>query len=945
MKRIDRIYDYVQRETENLSEDALTEESGVTTKDVSDALNIQRSNASKDLNALVREGVLDKLDGRPVRYVSKAVFRHKPFSKYVESYREGASSSEPSTTMIKKDTIPYTDDIFKRIIGTNGSMKNSMEQAKAAILYPPRGLNCLIIGPTGSGKTYFAHTMYQFARQNNIVEESKDMIVFNCADYASNPELLMSHLFGHVKGAFTGADEEKDGLISLADGSFLFLDEIHRLPPEGQEMIFYFMDNGTYAKLGETTKNHQANVRIICATTEDPTSSLLNTFVRRIPITIQLPNFKDRPSKEKIDLVRMMMAMEAKRIQRKITLTEDVVKALIGSVSYGNVGQLKSNVQLVTARAFLNHMDRDELVITIDELNDSIKDGLISLAHNRQMTSDLSQHLTPKMVISPNEPLSIFEEDSYELPYNLYDIIGDKAAVLKADGFNQDAINHFISTDINVHLKSFYRNHGFTFDSETKLAEIVDASIIDTTRAIFEYVKEALDYKFQSNFLYAMGLHISSFLIRLQSGELAGSGDNENIKNMVMHYEKELEVAKEVKKMIERDHRVEVPESEVHYLTILLVSLKETNSEGRIGIVVAAHGNSTASSMVQVVSQLLKVDNLRSVDMPLEMKPKEAYYVLVQEVKEVDEGSGVLLLVDMGSLVTFAPDIQKETGIEVRTVDMVTTSIVLEAARKATLLETRLDTLHDALTNFHGYSAISQEEPDKNQQKQAIIAICASGQGTAQRMKELIDNYLTQHLKTEIKVFPISIVDLEQRIRTIEKEYHIIATTGITNPEVEAPFIPMDVLFSTDGYKVIDQVLTHQQPEPPTTFTKEQAQATCYEYLKKSFTFINPDKLMEPLWELMSLIVEDVQLKPPLTFYVNLCMHTAGAIERELRDDTLTVDEDELERMTSDIVYQQLLPSFDWLKQTLQVTFSRGEQYYMYQIVKKEYNTQKDTLK
>ena len=100
-------------------------------------------------------------------------------------------------------------------------------------------------------------------------------------------------------------------------------------------------------------KSHHADVRIICATTENPTSSLLNTFVRRIPIIIQLPNFSDRPAKEKIDLLKVMVSMEAARIQRRISLSEDVVKALIGSVSYGNVGQLKSNVQLVTARGSL----------------------------------------------------------------------------------------------------------------------------------------------------------------------------------------------------------------------------------------------------------------------------------------------------------------------------------------------------------------------------------------------------------------------------------------------------------------------------------------------------------------------------------------------------------------------------------------------------------------
>ncbi|MFW7433523.1 sigma 54-interacting transcriptional regulator [Vagococcus carniphilus] len=938
MKRIDRVYQYIKEETKHLDVDKLDNGSGITTNQVAEHFNIQRSNASKDLNSLVREGLIDKLDGRPVRYVCKSVFRHKPLSKYVESYRETEAPLPKKT----KEEFFNSDDIFKRVVGAYGSMKNATEQAKAAILYPPKGLNSLIIGPTGSGKTFFAHTMFQFAKKNQVIAKNKEMIVFNCADYASNPELLMSHLFGHVKGAFTGADQEKEGLISLANDSFLFLDEIHRLPPEGQEMVFYFMDNGTFAKLGETQKSHHSTVRIICATTEDPLSSLLNTFVRRIPITIQLPNFKDRTAKEKIDLVKIMMTMEAKRIQRKIILSEDVVKALIGSVSYGNVGQLKSNVQLVTAQSFLNHMEQDEIQITLEELNESIKEGLITLSHDRKSLSELTPLLTPQLVISPNEPLDMFEEDSYELPYNLYEIIGDKAAVLKEDGLSQDAINHFISTDINVHLKSFYRNHGFTFDTENKLTEIIDERIINTTRKIYEYAREALDYDFQTNFLYAMGLHISSFLNRLQNKSELLTQDNENIKNMVAHYPQEMEVAKIFKQIIEEDYQVEVPLSEVHYLTVLLVSLRENKEDGRIGVVVAAHGNTTASSMVQVVTQLLKVDNLRSVDMPLEMKPKEAFEKIVEEVVSVNEGSGVMLLVDMGSLVTFADDIKLETGIEVKVVDMVTTSIVLEAARKSSLLDTTLEDLYESLAHFHGYTMTSQEEVQVSTglsyKEEAIVAICASGKGTAQRMKELIDHYLLSKLKTDIAVFPISIVELNQEIKKIQENYEIIASTGIKDPKLNVPFISMDTLFSEKGPDVLEEVLMKrfEEDDQPMELTMEKAKSICYDYVKESFTFINPDKLLPSIWLFSQKIAEVELIQAEPGFYINLCMHTAGAIERELRQDTLTVSKDDLEEMKDTLVYQRIFPVFEELNQMLQLSFSDNEIYFIYQIIENE---------
>lgn len=953
MKRIEKIYLYVKEKTENLSDSELAMGFGVTTTELSEAMDIQRTNASKDLNQLVREGLLEKIDGRPVRYVDKSVIQYQPLKGHVKSYREKERQPKAETVWSKEasdnsqSSYPL-DDIFQQMIGASGSMKTPVEQAKAAILYPPKGLNCLIVGPTGSGKTYFAHAMFQFAQRNNIVHDQKDLIVFNCADYAHNPELLMSHLFGYVEGAFTGATTTKEGLIHEADGGLLFLDEVHRLPPEGQEMIFYFMDHGTYSRLGETTKTNHADVRIICATTENPASALLNTFVRRIPIIIQLPHFNNRPAKEKVELVKIMVAMEANRIQRKITLSEDVVKALIGSVTYGNVGQLKSNVQLVTARGFLNHIDQPEMVITMAELTDGIKDGMLQLANNREALAELSQYLEPKMVVSPNESLVTVQSDSYELPYNLYEIIGDKAALLKADGLDQEVINNFITTDINVHLKSFYRNHGFTFDTEKKLAEIMDQQIIDITRKIFSFAKAKLGYDFQSNFIYAMSLHISSFLKRIQIGDKRQHDLNENLRNMVLDYPKEFETAQEIKTMIEDAYQLSIPESETYYIAVLLISLRENKSAGRIGIVVAAHGKSTATSMVEVVEKLLNVDNLKAVDMPLEMKPQEALIEIVQAVKAVDEGSGVILLVDMGSLSTFSDEIIRQTGIDVRTVDMVTTPIVLETARKTTLLDTHLNDLYDSLKNFHGYAGMNTLKNKRELglppiKKKMILAICASGEGTAQRMKELIEGYLTPQTEQHLSVVPCSILDVKKRLEELYQQYHIIAATGITDPKINVPFIPMETFFSGEAAEVIehlvydDELAIHDM-----SIDEEAAKRICIEYMEQSFTFINAQKVLPLLWQFVNTVETKLNLEESYTFYINMIMHMAGVLERALRQDPLVVEAELLEEMKKDGFYAEIAKAVLFLNESFKLKIAESEIYYMIHMV---HNSQKDIQK
>lgn len=939
-KRIDRIYMYVKEKTAHLTKAEYDQ--GVTTQEIAEVLGIQRTNSSKDLNQLVREGKLIKTDGRPVRYIYQTLVTHvKPVTKHVVSSKETPVSEEKNTLQID------TKDIFAKIIGANGSMKNSVEQAKAAILYPPRGLNCLITGPTGSGKTYFAHAMYHFAKAHHVIDEETELIVFNCADYANNPELLMSHLFGYAKGAFTGADEEKMGIIDQADGGMLFLDEIHRLPPEGQEMIFYFMDHGTYSRLGETTKSHEANVRIVGATTEDPGSSLLETFVRRIPINIKLPAFEKRPANEKVDLVKIMIAHEANRTQRKISLTEDVAKALIGSVTYGNIGQLKSNIQLVCARGFLNHMQSPEISITIDDLTEGIRSGLIQLASNRSAMAELSKILEPKITVAPNDTIMKIQSDSYELPYNLYDIIGDKAALLKSDGLDQEAINHFISTDINIHLKSFYKDHGFSFNADSKLAEFVDPKIIEVTNQIYVMVKRSLPYEFQQNFIYAMSLHISSFLKKINLGEERHT--NDNIREMAFDFPDEYAVAKEVRSYIETYFQVEIPESEDYYLTVLLVSLRANQASGRIGVVVAAHGNSTASSMVQVVQQLLDAENVRAVDMPLDMDPKTALDRIERNVQEVDEGSGVILLVDMGSLASFNSQIQRDTGIPVRTVDMVTTSLVLETVRKVSVLGTDLDMLHESLKNFRGYAEISSvesvQEAKPIHKKKAVLAICASGEGTAQRIKELIERAVNKRQETELEVLALSIVEVKEELPVIQKEYQIIATTGITDLNIQAPFIPLERFIDQNIEVILDQLLMESELEETEfiSLDEESAKNTCVEFISDNFIFINGSKLIDPMWQFSTQISQTTGIgDEEYGFKINLVMHTAGMIERIIRNELLTVEENELTNTTNDPLYSQLAASVVLLEDQIKVKVPIEEMYYLLRLVhnqldKKEY--------
>ena len=934
MKRKEKVWEYLKTVLPNAPQ-------GVTTSKVAIDLDLVRTNASKELNVLVKEGKLAKTATRPVKY-----FFADQAQPAIASASKEKKAKDQAPKIANKDQKDHQDDIFDHLIGRTSSLKNQIEQAKAAILYPPHGLNVLITGPTGSGKTYFANAMNQFACNQGVISNPR-LTTFNCADYAHNPQLLMSHLFGYVKGAFTGANEDQEGLIQKADGGILFLDEVHRLPPEGQEMIFYLMDHGTYSRLGETDKAHHANLRLICATTEDPESSLLATFVRRIPIVVQMPSFNSRTMRERFGLLRQMLLIEANRIHKKIYFDEDVARSLIGSVTYGNVGQLKSNVQLVCAQGFLNNIqEQDAIYLHFDQLPPNIKEGLSRLANDREQFGDLAKMMDPQMAVAPDDSTALInDEDNYELPYNLYEIIGDKAALLSKEGLDQEAINNFIMTDINVHLKGFYSDKHLERDQDD-LYEIVDQDVVDLTNRLKQILKDA-GYQISTNFLYAMSLHISSFIKRVESGKPLRKVAP-NMISMVQDYPQEFEYAKLVKDEIENHYHLPVPDSELYYLAVLLISLQAEKQNGKVGIVVAAHGNSTASSMVQVVDQLLNPDNLTAFDMSLDMSPQEALKGIEEKVRQVDSGNGVILLVDMGSLSTFDEKISEHTGIKVKSVDMVTTALVLETARKTSLIDSDLENVYREISEFSGYSRTTEREKTEvqhlpkqtdvmtDQQPKAILAICSTGQGTAVKIKKMLDSILVDHLIDDIVVIPISVVDMEQQIAKIQKDYRIVAVTGIARPHLSVPFVSLEKLLQGGGEQfitAIENFTNNIEAENQLETSEEMAKERIQHYLGQYFTFLNPEKVTAVLWEYCK-VVEKGPVKLKNSLKVNLSMHLAGVIERILTQSELTVQQDiQLAAVQNDPVYPMVVKANQMLAESLNITLPEEEVYYVVKLI------------
>ena len=151
----------------------------------------------------------------------------------------------------------------------------------------------LILGETGAGKERVAKLIHARSRR-----AAKPFVVVECAALQEN--LLQSELFGHERGAFTGADRAKPGLFEVADGGTIFLDEIGEISPATQTTLLRVLDTSTFRRLGGTRELH-VDVRVITATNRDIPTMVRHSlfredlYYRLSTITVEVPPLRDRP--------------------------------------------------------------------------------------------------------------------------------------------------------------------------------------------------------------------------------------------------------------------------------------------------------------------------------------------------------------------------------------------------------------------------------------------------------------------------------------------------------------------------------------------------------------------------------------------------------------------------------------------------------------------------
>ena len=230
------------------------------------------------------------------------------------------------------------------IIGNDPALNEALE---TAVKFAPTGLSVLIQGESGTGKENVARIIHQYSPRRQA-----QFFVVNCG--ALPKELVNSELFGHVRGSFTGAVDNRKGYFEDADGGTLFLDEIAELPADSQALLLRVLQSGEFRKVGSNKVEH-TDVRVVAATNVHLYEAVKrgkfreDLYFRLSAAQIRIPPLRDRRSDIYLLFRKFTSDFSEVNGMCKISLKPDAIHLLEQYRWPGNVRQLQGFTQSLTA--------------------------------------------------------------------------------------------------------------------------------------------------------------------------------------------------------------------------------------------------------------------------------------------------------------------------------------------------------------------------------------------------------------------------------------------------------------------------------------------------------------------------------------------------------------------------------------------------------------------
>lgn len=836
---------YVQSKTHAQGQQTLTQ---TTAYEVSKELNISRALASQYLNELTKEGAVIKINSRPVYFLDRKTLEEAHGVSL--SFNSYLSISELKQALAKGNKGKHD---FEKLIGSSSGLSYEVEQCKAAVKYPPRGLPILITGQNGTGKGFLASLTFEYAQNNGILTSKSTFQRFCCSEYEDAQQALDA-LFG-LEGS---ADpHESQGALRRADGGILYLSDVQFLGREAQDKLAQLLDTGGYNTADQTEAMRESSARLILSSCEEPETHLSKRLLRRLPVVIHMPALSDRPVEEREQLILRFFCQESERMKKEIFISNRVFDTLLQYEFPANIEQLKNCIQSSCANALVQQeAQQDELLIYLYHLPEYL---MVTARVDGRYSDEQRSMMNVR---------SFGKDTIAQTVGQYYDSILSEYDAYCSNHCDQDTLLRKLTqifNDYSDYLVFSKRFANAKIDAIERVMETVFGVMSD---------KYYLQLPGHFNYVFSRCLYLQMRLNAPDQDErVAGC-----LNLLLRLFPKEALLAEEISRMIEQSLDVSI---NGFSQLLLVLGLRQYSQDVRMdairGIIIC-HGYSTASSIADVVNRLTGSRVFEAIDMPIDISVQEIAVRFKKHVNYVPGPKDVILLVDMGSLEDMNILLSGQTDLNLGIINNVSTRLALDVGCKIQNHTPMREILETACSGH----VSTYKLMERQKKKAAVLFVSEAGVSVARKMAELFYNSLPRQIEVEFLGYDYLSLKHAEELAELKGKYDILFVSGTANPELkDVVFIPMEDIISFREIERINRMLSlYMQEDDLQAFHQRLLKNFSLQNVVQNLTILNADKVLDLVNIGLDQMQKMMRRKFSAQTIIGLNIHISCLIER-----------------------------------------------------------------
>lgn len=629
----------------------------ITTRFLSEKLKMQRTNISSILNQLVNEGKLVKYNGRPVLY------------------------------QLADENTSGNGDVFEQLVGYDSSLKEAIASAKAAVLYPEGNPTILITAKHGSGVSHFAKTVFRFAQASGKLKTRAPWILWDCKTLFNDQDKFQEIFLG---------DHEKEGILKKASGGMLILENIDVVSERNLDWLLAFLRGEKIQGQDEWPWQKDYHCITIFSTMKDTNEMMLNLLRGQMDFRISLPSLEERSIEERFLILQKFFKEEAKAMDRMIEVDTSILHALLLYEVTDDIKGLKNDIHTGCANSYVRsyNTEKKTIVLLMSDFPNYVRKGIM---YYRSYKNEIDEMIKNgcKYTFYKNQML----RDNKTAKKDIYQSIDARKRDLERHALTEEEINMAVSNQLESEFEEYFEQLCERVDSIDTLNKMVSEKLISLTRKFLLKAAEQLSCEFSKEIFCGICLHVNSCLIKVSKKQRIS---NEEIARLLSKYPMHYELVKEFQVELGKEFNVKLNVDDLIFLLMFLLEAKKDVNESKVVTLIAMHGSQAASSIAAVVNVLSDDSKVQAFDMDLDKNVRIVYEELKEKIIKIDQGKGILLIYDMGSIHTMAESIAQETKIAIRCVEVPITLVGIAGSSKAAEMKT-LDEVADYLQdNFSG---------------------------------------------------------------------------------------------------------------------------------------------------------------------------------------------------------------------------------------------------